>query len=255
MAEQADTTAAGSDGRGPTLRELLLSGEAACQRLPTLSAASDDYRRALTDGLASLDECAAALQQLDLFSKNELYSEHSAQTLRMLLVPAYRAEMTARRYPDRDDPERDPKRVATLERALELYREFLQQCCELGLEFAAHEHIKFYLDLQPGTKRDRDAKIAHMRSLKQSEVTHAVGDASVSLVPSWSLRLLPAVARTPSNCRFSNLLLGTTTAALFDLCARARRIMTLAACLAPHPLRPVSAARVRPWSGRSLPHG
>ena len=36
------------------------------------------------------------------------------------------------------------------------------------------QHIGFYLEMAPGTKRDRDAKIAHIRSLKESETTHSV---------------------------------------------------------------------------------
>eukprot|EP00911_Craspedida_sp_UC1_P000377 UC1_evm4s288 len=164
----------GGDGSSPpSLKELLLHGEDALTKLPTLSALSDEYRTLRASAEGALKTCAEGVQQLDLFSANEHYGEHGAPALRMLLLPAYRGELVSRRTAERDDPDRDAKRETALKEAIALFRDFLRQCRDMELPFAEREHVSFYLELEPGTKRDRAAKVEHMRGLKESETTHS----------------------------------------------------------------------------------
>lgn len=72
------------------------------------------------------------VEQLQVFSENEHFSEHSTESLRYLLISAHRADLQSKVYPDVDDPERDAKRLEVLDAARGLYVEFLQGCVGIG---------------------------------------------------------------------------------------------------------------------------
>lgn len=62
-----------------------------------------------------LEAADAMVEQLKVFSENEHFTEHSTESLRYLLIPAHRADLQCKWYPDVDDPERDEKRIEVLE--------------------------------------------------------------------------------------------------------------------------------------------
>lgn len=82
---------------------------------------------------AHLKAAADMCRQLSMFSDGESFTEHSTASLRYLLIPAYQADLQSKVYPDVDDPERDLKRIASLEASRALLVQFLEDCLKLGM--------------------------------------------------------------------------------------------------------------------------
>ena len=97
-------------------------------------------------------------RQLSIFSDGESFAEHSTASLRYLLIPAYQADLQSKVYPDVDDPERDPKRVAALDAARALLVQFLEDCLKVGM--GSEEKFNVYIEQKPNERMSRDVKVA-----------------------------------------------------------------------------------------------
>lgn len=139
-------------------RALKLAGE-----LEGLPGKDPKYKDILKSALGHLDTADRMVEQLKVFSDNEHFSEHSTASLKYILIPARRADLQSKFYPDYDDPERDDKRLEALEMSMGFYKEFLRGCVTLQLE--SEEKIKPHLsDAHAQRRPDRDSKVAQMRA-------------------------------------------------------------------------------------------
>eukprot|EP00049_Salpingoeca_infusionum_P003138 m.63927 g.63927 ORF g.63927 m.63927 type:complete len:349 (+) comp11979_c0_seq1:79-1125(+) len=154
-----------------SLNTLVLDVLACAQKLPTLNAQSDEYKECRKSGLVKARTAEALTRRLGLLSDGEHHTEHSAQTLRCLLLPVLEAEFLSRDFADPRDPERDEKRIRNLKLCLEQLKHFLMSMINFGFDFAPRESLEYYVELQPGQKRDREAKMAHLTATKAADAT------------------------------------------------------------------------------------
>lgn len=154
----------------------------------SISGKDPQYKIKLREAMDHLEAADAMVEQLKVFSENEHFTEHSTESLRYLLIPAHRADLQCKWYPDVDDPERDEKRIEVLEQCRCHYVEFLRGCLAIGLE--SDEKLKPHL--APPTRiegrPDRDAKVAQMRAQmaldkKVKALEQQLADAKVSGAP------------------------------------------------------------------------
>ncbi|XP_068812931.1 immunoglobulin-binding protein 1 isoform X2 [Struthio camelus] len=121
--------AEGAGAEGPRLAELLAAGwrlweevEAGTEPSSAAPAVQDKVRR----GLDALQQAAAMVAQLDLFSENEDVEEIASADLRYLLLPALLGALTLRQV-------NPSKRLEHLEDARAHFWRFLRLCKSYGL--------------------------------------------------------------------------------------------------------------------------
>jgi hypothetical protein len=100
-----------------------------------LAAASDDFQELLQQALGNLDTCSALMRSLHLFSNNESLQDLTNDTLRFMLVDAYRGALV--QLTRHDD------RIHVLSIAEACYEAFLELCSnyELITAYAYPLHI------------------------------------------------------------------------------------------------------------------
>lgn len=142
---------------------------------PSQPAFQDSWRKATEH----MQEAARLLRQVDVFSAGEDYREHSPVSLKYVLIPAYQAELKAKTPVDLDDPERNERRVETLQAVHDYMVQFLELCVSLNL--GDETAITSCLEMKPGARQDRDAKIAAVKAQRDArtkfeELTVRVND-------------------------------------------------------------------------------
>jgi len=127
-----------------------------------LTTASAEFKSKNKEAQAHLKAAADMCRQLSMFSDGESFTEHSTASLRYLLIPAYQADLQSKVYPDVDDPERDLKRIASLEASRALLVQFLEDCLKLGM--GSEEKINVYIEQKPNERMSRDVKVEGRRA-------------------------------------------------------------------------------------------
>ncbi|EDQ88393.1 uncharacterized protein MONBRDRAFT_37569 [Monosiga brevicollis MX1] len=153
-----------AEAGGDSIAQLLSEAEATV-------ASCERSHEAVERAVRQLQSLADLVSHANLFSSNEAYDECSNDTLRCLSVPFWLADVTARRVPSREDPERDAKRIFILKQTLQYYQKFLADLNQLQFPFASAEMLEAYVESTPGIRRSREVKIEHLKALRQTEGT------------------------------------------------------------------------------------
>eukprot|EP00039_Didymoeca_costata_P030145 m.28060 g.28060 ORF g.28060 m.28060 type:complete len:347 (+) comp7969_c0_seq1:30-1070(+) len=151
------------------LREHYEEGVKLHTELKSMSTSTEGYEEKRLKALHHFKKSSELVRELSVFSSNEEYSEHSAASLKYVLTSAYTADLITMTKVITDDPERNQRRLRTLENAKTYKVEFLELCISLSIRDA--KSLAKYIEMKPGARLDRDVKLATMKGTKAAETT------------------------------------------------------------------------------------